>query len=332
MTDRDLSALLQILENCKNALIIGHAHPDGDCVGSATALCEIAEALGGKATLLFPDPVPLRLAFLLGERKAAEVLPENLDAYDILCVDVASPTQLGDLADALAGKVRLRIDHHDVGVPYAKEEFVNPAAAATGEIIFDLYEQAQTAGKLPAPLPRALYAVFGAISSDSGCFKYANVTPDTHLRAAKLIAAGVNAAEINRLLFDTKDAAQLRADGIAARKLQVFADGKISGIAIDKTDCTDGLVIRDFETAIDIARSVRGSLCAAVVKASSSAENTYRVSLRSNGVNVAAVAEKFGGGGHIRAAGCSLQSASAAEALQTIVAALTAALAENCNQ
>lgn len=326
MTSSDLSRILRIVEDSKNALIIGHAHPDGDCVGSAMALCEIAEALGCKATLLLPDPVPLRLAFLLGERQALNEVPEDLDAYTIITVDVASPTQLGDLKDALADKVALRIDHHDVGTPYAKAEFVDPRAAATGEIIFDLYEHAIATGKLKAPLPRALYAMFGAISSDTGCFKYANVTGGTHLRAAKLIDTGVAAAEINRLLFETKDASQLRAEGVAQRKLQLFADGKISCIAIDRGDYTDGISIGDFDTAIDIARSVRGSLCAAVIKASLTKESTYRASLRSIGLNVAAVAERFGGGGHVRAAGCSLECASIEEALRTIVAALTEAI------
>lgn len=326
MMDSEFASIRQILENGRKKLIVGHSHPDGDCVGSAAALCEITEALGGRAYVLFPEKVPLRLAFLLGEREALPGLPVGLDTYDIICVDVASPTQLGDLKDALADRVVLRIDHHDIGKPYAKEEYVVPRAAATGEIIFDLYEHAMATGKLKHPLPHVLYAAFGAISSDTGCFKYANVTGGTHLRAAKLIDAGVNAAEINHLLFETKDASQLRAEGIAQRKLQLFADGRISCIAIDRSDYTDGISIGDFDTAIDIARSVRGSVCAAVLKASLTKENTYRVSLRSNGMNIAAVAERFGGGGHIRAAGCTLECASIDEARQTVIAALTEAI------
>ena len=326
MTGSDLSRIAQILRDSKNALVVGHAHPDGDCVGSAAALCGIIEALGGKASVLFPESVPARLAFLLCGREVLPALPADIDAYAVFAVDVASPSQLGDLGELLCGKVALRIDHHDVGTPYAREDFVEPAAAATGEILWDLYEHLTAAGELAQPLPSALYAMFGAISSDTGCFKYANVTSGTHLRAAKLLEAGVNASEINRLLFETKERTQLRAEGIAAGKLRLFANGKISSIAIEYSDYREGVSIGDFETAVDIARSVRGTVCAAVIKASPAKENTYRVSMRSNGLNVAEVAAAFGGGGHVRAAGCTLYCASAKEAERIIVAALEAAL------
>ena len=88
MTESDLSAILRALENSKNALVVGHSHPDGDCVGSAVALCEVIEALGGKASVLFPERVPLRLAFLLGDREECTELPENIDAYDVLIFTV----------------------------------------------------------------------------------------------------------------------------------------------------------------------------------------------------------------------------------------------------
>ncbi len=326
MTESDFSAVLRVLEDAKNALIVGHAHPDGDCIGSAMALAELVEALGGRATVLLPDPVPLRLAFLLGKRTALTELPEDLDTYQLLTVDVASPTQLGELKDALADRVLLRIDHHDVGTSYARTELVVPSAAATGEILYDLCAHMQRIGRIKEIPPAAAYALFGAISSDTGCFRYANVTNGTHLRAAHLLQQGVNAAEINRLLFETKDLSQLRAEGIAGRKLQLFADGKISCVAIDRSDYADGITIGDFDTAIDIARSVRGTLCSAAVKASLTKEHTFRVSLRSFELNVAAVAQRFGGGGHVRAAGCTLTCASIDEAVQTVVKALTEAI------
>lgn len=321
MTNIDFNALLDALSQCKNALIFGHSHPDGDCVGSAVALAELVEALGGKAEIMFPEPAPLRLEFLLGERPQLTELPEDLDSRDILAVDVASPTQLGYKKDALAGKVKIRIDHHDVGMPYADAEFVDSAAAAAGEILFDLWSYAVESGRTQRIPEKAAFTMFGAISSDTGCFKYANVTPATHLRAAKLIEGGVPAADINRLLFDTKDVKTLKAEGIANQKLQLFANGAISVIAVDHEDYADDLGIKDFETAIDIARSVRGVRLAAVVKAAP-VPNTYRVSLRSaDDTDVAAIAASFGGGGHRRAAGCTLNTPTAAEAAKLIIAA-----------
>lgn len=316
------ATLLKKVEQCKNALIIGHSHPDGDCVGTAVALAELMEALGGKASVLFPEPAPLRLQFLLQGRKELAALPEDLSDYDVIAVDVASLTQFGDIKDALCGKVSLRIDHHDVGAPYTEENFVDPTAAAAGEILFDLWVHAKQSGAVDRIPEKAAYALFGAISSDTGCFKYANVTAATHLRAAALLEYGVPAAEINRLLFDTKDMCTLVAEGIATRNLRLYADGAIALIAIDHADYAGGLGIKDFETAIDIARCVRGARLAAVIKAAP-AENTYRVSLRSaDDTDVAAVAATFGGGGHIRAAGCTLHTATAAEAAEQLLAKL----------
>lgn len=316
------ATLLKKVEQCKNALIIGHSHPDGDCVGTAVALAELVEALGGKASVLFPEPSPLRLQFLLQGRKELAALPEDLSDYDVIAVDVASLTQFGDIKDALCGKVSLRIDHHDVGAPYTEENFVDPTAAAAGEILFDLWVHAKQSGAVDRIPEKAAYALFGAISSDTGCFKYANVTAATHLRAAALLEYGVPAAEINRLLFDTKDMHTLAAEGIATRNLRLYADGAIALIAIDHADYAGGLGIKDFETAIDIARCVRGARLAAVIKAAPAA-NTYRVSLRSaDDTDVAAVAATFGGGGHIRAAGCTLHTATAAEAAEQLLAKL----------
>lgn len=322
MADLNIPKLLSRVESCKNAIIVGHSHPDGDCVGSAVALACLIESLGGRASIIFPEKAPLRLEFLLGERKELDALPEELDGYDIVCVDLASPAQMASLREAIEGKVALRIDHHDVGVPYASEDFADPQAAAAAEIIFDLWEYAISQGKASEIPAEAKSALFGAISSDTGCFKYANVTPKTHIRAAKLIEMGVPSADINRLLFDTKDEKQLKAEGIAISKLETFADGLISGVAIELSDYGESLNIKDFETAIDIARSVRGAKCAVCVKASPT-QDTYRASLRANGdTDVSKVAAHFGGGGHIRAAGCSVTASSAKEALGMIVAEL----------
>lgn len=315
----DLCALLSAVSECKNALIVGHSHPDGDCVGSAVALSCLIESLGNRASIIFPEPSPKRLEFMLGEKKELPSLPSDLESYDIICVDTASHSQHGDMKESLFGKAALRIDHHDVSVPYAKQEFVNPLAAATGEIIFELYEYAISEGKAEKICDTARDALYGAISSDTGCFKYSNATPKTHMLAAKLIEYGAPSAEINRLLFDTKDENLLRAEGIALGHLRTFANGKIGGIAIEESDYADGLCISDFETAIDFARSVRGVKCAAVAKATA-VEGVFRVSLRANNdTDVSAIAALFGGGGHIRAAGCTVAADTAKEALEKVI-------------
>ena len=319
MSNLDLGALLERVKECKNAIIVGHSHPDGDCVGSAVALAALIEALGGKAQIIFPETAPRRLEFILDGRSELDSLPENLDGVQIVCVDLASPVQMASLREAIENRAYLRIDHHDVSTPYAANEFVDASAAATAEIIFELYLQAKSSACLRKLPENGLAPIYAAISSDTGCFKYANVTPKTHVAAAALIESGVNAADINRLLFDTKDENQLKAEGIALSHIQTFADGRISGVAIELSDYENGLNIKDFETAIDFARSVRGAKCAVSVKASPTV-GTFRASLRANdNTDVSKIAAHFGGGGHIRAAGCSVEASSAKEALCMIV-------------
>ena len=311
----DISALRAALDGVRDALVVGHSHPDGDCAGGAASLAAYLIAGGARARVLFPEPLPLRLRFLCDGVELLETLPDDLDGVTVICTDVASAVQLGSLREALEGRVAIRIDHHGVGAPYAAREFVDPAAAATGEILFDLYTETGLS-RLPMT---AKAAVFGAVASDTGCFKYANVTPATHLRAAALLAAGVDGARVNQLLFDTKDMTQIRAEGLAQSRLRLLCGGRVSAVVIENTDYTDGLAMSDFETAVDIARSVRGVKIAVVVKGAPKA-GVYRVSLRGNdGTPVSGIAAAFGGGGHLLAAGCTVEAESGDAALQMLL-------------
>lgn len=314
----DLSLLFEALCGCKKLIIVGHTHPDGDCVGSAIGLSFLCDALGIENTVAFPDSVPERLEFMLGGKRPVCALPEGLDNYDVVCVDVAAPKQLGVLEDGLCGRVKIRIDHHSLGTPYAAAEFVDSGASATGEIIFGLIEHAKDCGRVATLPTRAYEAVFGAISSDTGCFKYANVTPKTHMIAAKLFECGINAAEINRLLFDTKDAKELAAEKVALGKVKLYANGRIGAIGIDESDYKDGLEYSDFETSIYYARCVRTVRVALIAKAVGN--GSFRISLRSNDeTDVSEIAAKFGGGGHVRASGCTVNACSAEEAVQKVI-------------
>ena len=136
---------------------------------------------------------------------------------------------------------------------------------------------------------------------------------------AALLTAGVDGARVNQLLFDTKEMSQIRAEGLAQSRLRLFDGGRVSAIVIENTDYTDGLVMADFETAVDIARSVRGVQIAIVIKGAPKA-GVYRVSLRGNdNTPVSGIAAAFGGGGHLLAAGCTIEAASGDAALQLLL-------------
>jgi phosphoesterase RecJ-like protein len=176
----------------------------------------------------------------------------------------------------------------------------------------------------PTDIPKqALDCIYAAISSDTGCFKYSNVTPDTHKTAAGLICLGVNAAEINTLLFDTKSEKQLRAESLAASRMSLYAGGKVSVVTFPYAlKAALGLGDEDLGALVDIPRSLSGVEVALCIR-QPLPEGKFRVSVRSNGdYDVAELCRKFDGGGHAKAAGCALTAADMADAKQRILSAI----------
>ncbi len=303
MTALSLFDAARLLREAKNPVVLIHTHPDGDCVGSAAALCHYFQGCGKPYSLLCQDPIPHRLAFLL---EGLSPIPYGGEAdRTVISVDVASRQKLGNLSDTFGeGKIHLMIDHHDRGTPFAPY-LVMPEAAATGEILYYLFSLLEENGTPWTPaLASCLYA---AISSDTGCFRYSNCTPATHTAAAGLLEMGVKGGEINHRLFGIKSASQLRAEALTARGLKTYADGRVAYVSLPLALLrAENLTEEDIETAIDVARSLEGAEIAIVLKEIT--EGTWRVSLRSLGQDVASVATAFGGGGHIRAAGCTLEN------------------------
>jgi phosphoesterase RecJ-like protein len=161
--------------------------------------------------------------------------------------------------------------------------------------------------------------LYAAMSSDTGGFMYSSATPDTYRAAAQLMECGIDYSDINHKLFNSKSEKQIKAEGFVAEKM--IADGNISYAAITLADreCL-GINAEDFETAIDVVRARIGTEIAFVLKEQEVGK--YRVSLRSVGFNVADVAKEFSGGGHIRAAGCSVSADSAEAAAALIIKAI----------
>ncbi len=313
-------AVLDILLAAERPLILTHAKPDGDTVGSAAALAHLFAALGKKAAILFADPLPRRLAFLLDGLSLAD--EEENAGGTVIAVDVASPTQLGSLRTRYEGSVALAIDHHATGTPFAPY-FVESDAAACGEILYMLAQAIIPSGKLTSRLSDGFdAAVYAAISSDTGCFRFANTTDKTHMTAARLLRHGVDAAAINRALFFSRTEKDLAADAVVLRGLSLHEGGRIAVVSLPLA-VREGIPDEHFETAIDIARSLAGVEIAASLR--ELADGTTKLSLRSNDADVSEICRRHGGGGHIRAAGATLTGTPEA-LLPALLAELTAAL------
>lgn len=304
-----------------DTLVLFHRSPDADAVGSAFAMKKVLSDLGSRAWCVCADEVPERLWFLTdGEQESVlpESIPEELAVARIISVDTASPSQLGSLYELYEGKIDLMIDHHGMGEPYA-DNYIRPEAAATGEIMFELVKRLATDGYVTITdvLCTQLYA---AISADTGGFRFSNVTPDTHLRAAELMASGIDCAEINHRLYESKSLEQLRAQAAGISNLHLFANGRVAVITFPYAlKAALGLSDDHLGTLVDVARSLTGVKIAAAVRQPST-DGSFRVSVRSScSYDVAALCAKFGGGGHKKAAGCTVTAADADEAMQKFV-------------
>ena len=315
-----VAELCDRLENCSSYKLLMHSSPDGDTFGSCMALSHILAEMGKSAYIVYPDekfPDHLR-PFSTVEVYSSEQ-SDVITTDAVMTVDVAAPNQLRANYDKYRDSITLMIDHHDNGTAMADNLTVS-TASAVGEIVFDIAEELIARGRI-AELPRkAADAIYLSISSDTGCFKYSNATPKTHRIAARLIEMGVEAARINALYFDCKAPEQIEAEKIAYNNIRILLDGRLVICALDKKTKA-GIANEHFENAVNIARSVKGALVSCAVKEKDSQEGSYRVSMRSGvgGLNVAEICAQFGGGGHICAAGCSIDAPDIDSAVAEIV-------------
>ena len=321
----DLEALIEVLEAPADTLIIFHRNPDADAVGSAFALARVLEQLGSSVHCACEGEVPANLQFLMhgmGESLLADAALSNFEPARIITVDTASLSQMGTLADVYGESVDLMIDHHEGDSPYGAQCYIRSGAAATGEIIFDLTRQLANDEKIAIDEEMCI-CLYAAISGDTGGFRYSNVTPKTHVRAAELVASGIDCAEINRRLFENKTLERLRAQSAAISNMELFANGKIAVVTFPYAlKAALGLDDEDLGALVDIPRSLAGVEVALCIR-QSLPEGRFRVSARSNGAyDVAALCRQFEGGGHAKAAGCTVRADDMAQAMHRIVSAI----------
>lgn len=298
-----------------NYCILTHVRPDGDTLGSASALCVALRQLGKTAHLLHNDEAsPFLDRCQLGLSKQ---WPEEGDT--LVTVDVASPKMLPEAWLPLQERMQLRIDHHSSATSFTPLELVDATAAACGEIIYDLI--AEMGGEMTKELAWRLYI---AVSTDTGCFRYSNTSANTYRVAAACAETGAELYPITMELFDTTSVAEVKLKNWIVDHAVFLCDGRAAVCAIprelEKTVSQD-----DLEGVSGFLRSVEGVVISATIRQT---ETGSKLSVRAvPGFDAAAVCRKFGGGGHKGAAGASL-NASLEEAVQIACEALTEAVTE----
>lgn len=290
------------LRNAGSILVLTHMHPDGDALGSMSALAGAAQAVGKRVCLLVPEDFPQQYGYLLDDLSIAapDRLSELSEKHDlIVVVDTCAFSQLVGLEEALTNlrKKIIVIDHHATNDDLGSERWIDTSASAAGVMI----------GRLLAKLdwPVTAYvaeAMATAMLTDTGWLRFSNTNPEALRMMADWVAAGVRMEVLYRRIFQADRPERLRLMGRAMERLELFGNDQLAVMTIRKEDFQQtGANQNETENLINESLRIK-TVEAAVIFVEQ--EGQVRVSLRSRGmVNVAEVAKRFGGGGHVRAAG-----------------------------
>ena len=303
----------------ETVLCLGHVHPDGDVLGTLLGFGLALGAVGSAVTFAGPHPVPEVLDFLPGADRWTvwKTAPERFDL--IVMTDCPNPDRSEGLLEGArsAGGRVINIDHHPDNRRYGTIDWIDPSAAATGEMIFDLVKALGL-----RITPAVALNLFTAIHTDTGSFRYSNTTPRTFRIAAELTAAGADPSLVSDRLYQQRGRDTLTQLGEVLRRVEVSEDGRVAWLTVPR-----GLVSREFLDAEDLVgypRSIGGVKVAVLLREDE--PGRVKASLRAKGeVPVNAIAHRFGGGGHENAAGCTL-SGTLEEATAELLAAVKDAM------
>ncbi|MBR6506927.1 MAG: bifunctional oligoribonuclease/PAP phosphatase NrnA [Clostridia bacterium] len=288
----DYESASQFLLEKDNFLVVCHACPDGDTIGSSAALVMLLRKKGKTAWAYCPDPIPEKLVPFAGNGIFTNDIPQDTVK---ISVDVATPAMLGDKQDAF-GVFDLSIDHHKINSIPCERLLIRDNFISNAEIIADLYDELSVGIDKDAAV--CLYA---GISSDSGGFRYSNTRPQTMRLAARLMETGIDFAAINRQLFDKITPPVLALMKAAYGSVELFFGGKLAIVTISREEYEQsGALDTDLDEIKSIPRRIDGVEVAAMIRPKG---DKAQISLRSNEYfDVAAFCREMGGGGHTRAA------------------------------
>lgn len=290
----DINECVKILRENDEFFVLSHEHPDGDTLGCAFALCEILKILGKKRTFLCCDEITQDFSYMTDGFVADEVKNPF-----VIAVDVADAKLLGSISEEYRDKVDLCIDHHMSNTFYAKNNFVEDRAAAC-EIIYEL------AKCLGVEINRYIRnCIYTGISTDTGCFRYQNVTASVFRIVAELMDQGIDSIKINKLMFETKTKSFLRLEMIARETLEYHLDGKCAIITITQDMYKkSGSNEHECYPITALPRQIEGVLVGAVIKEKK--DGSFGISVRTeDGIDASEICARLGGGGHKGAAGSS---------------------------
>lgn len=305
----------EILLNNDDYYILCHANPDGDTFGCGYGLCSALQSIGKHARVVCADELSSRFAYMKDAIKEQEFEPKT-----IISVDVADKKLLGSLEEVYGDKVFLAIDHHLSHVPFAENRLVESFAAAACETVYQVITEMGIT--LDKGIATCLYT---GLATDTGCFRYPNTTPRTHMIAAETMRFDFNYGDLNYILFEMRTKSRLKLELDAINRLEFFAGDK-GALTVLTTEMIESVDSEDINGIAALPRMIEGVEVGLVIKQRD--EKVWKVSMRSRDkVDVQSVCKQFGGGGHIRAAGCTVEG-SIDEVRKAVIGAVTKAIKE----
>lgn len=295
----EYSEINKIFEQHDRFLILTHKSPDGDTLGCGFGLCYFLRDMGKLANVVNSDGFPDRYDFMYVDYE-----PQDFEPEYIIAVDIADPSLMGSglLQYQPEGVVDLCIDHHFSNKHFAKLSHVEGSTAAAAQILYSIFKQ--SGRRISDLIAKCLYT---GIATDTGCFKYENTTPETHIAAAELMAYDIDHANINRRMFDVKSKGRLMIEQIVTSGMEYFLEDRCAMISIT-TELMEscGVEQAEFDGLASIPLSAEGVVLGITVKQRH--ENVFKISVRTTDeMDASEFCSYFGGGGHIRAAGCEIQ-------------------------
>ena len=294
LTVSETAALLRTFDN---VLILTHIRPDGDTVGCAAALCTGLRALG-KTAYLLPN---LGLTDTTTPYFAPYAAPDGFFPGKVVSTDIATVGLFPDNAKPYIGRVDLAIDHHPSFEHFGKANIVRPEAAACGELIYDILA---ALGPITPDIALPLYV---AVSTDTGCFAYANTTPQTHAVAAALMRTGIDFKTVNKVFFRTKTRKRMQLEGAMLSSCEFYDHDRVAILSVpislmERVQATES----DAEDLSALGGQIQGVDCAVTMRELQ--PDVWKLSLRTGDrVNATEVCRMMGGGGHRAAAGATIE-------------------------
>ena len=315
MDYREAAAFLRAHDNY---LILTHKRPDGDTIGCAAGLCRALRGLGKTACILpNEDVIPLLGGYLDGL-----TAPDGFTPDTVVSTDVATENLLPDSAALYKGRIDLAIDHHPSQEFFARETCLEADKAACGEIIWKICtELGVMDGEIAAPL-------YVAVSTDCGCFVYANTTSHTHRVAAALMEQGIPVKELNKRHFRTKSLARMKLESLILQNMHLYHDGTVAVAPISlELIAQAGATLEDTDDIAAFLGQLKGVLHTATIREHEGGECRVSVRTKADELNATKVCARLGGGGHKAASGCTVKG-TVAEAERAILAAIDEQLSQ----